>query len=409
MNYRFLKVTSYYGSFLEYFYNRYPDILSKSFDEHLKLLLSGGFGWGNFFQLNLNKLGNEAHEMVYNADKLQFAWTRENNTKLYSKEEIFLNQLKKIKPEILFLQDVSPFSRDYLNRIRAEVPSIKKIIGWLCSPFGAEQIKTLASCDFVFSCSELFISRLKSEGIKCYRLNHAFEKTLLPQIESDNTYSETDFLFVGSLFPGSELHDLRVEIIEGLLKEKINMKIYSQFHKIQRIFLKRKAYQFYQLLKRLKLESIYDISSATRRVADYKEVPRNMTLSPIFLKALDSTPIFGIEMLKAYSKAKLGFNYHGGVAGEYASNIRLFEVTGAGACLITDHKINISDFFIPDQEVITFKTADECIEKVKWLLNHPDKRKQIAQAGHHRTLSEHTFYNRTVELDSIIKSELSVV
>jgi len=139
----------------------------------------------------------------------------------------------------------------------------------------------------------------------------------------------------------------------------------------------------------------------------YREAPYNLKLSPKLLRTIDRKPIFGKEMLRAYAKAKVGFNYHGGVAEDYASNIRLFEVTGAGACLITDHKKNIADFFIPDKEVITFKTADDCIEKVKWLLDHPDERKQIAEAGHQRTLREHTFYNRAVELDSIIKRELN--
>ena len=31
-------------------------------------------------------------------------------------------------------------------------------------------------------------------------------------------------------------------------------------------------------------------------------------------------------------------------------NIRMFEATGVGSCLLTDHKQNLQDLFIPDEE-----------------------------------------------------------
>ncbi|MCK7527363.1 MAG: hypothetical protein MZV64_62045 [Ignavibacteriales bacterium] len=100
------------------------------------------------------------------------------------------------------------------------MPSIKLVVGWLCAPYTEENKKSLAACDFVFSCSEHFLAQLKSAGIKCYRLNHAFELSLLTQINEKNNYPNNDFLFVGSFFPGSELHDMRMKIIEKLLAEK---------------------------------------------------------------------------------------------------------------------------------------------------------------------------------------------
>lgn len=406
MNYKFLKVTSYYKSFLDHFYKSGKDIQSKNYEQHLNLLLDEAFGWGNFFQLNLNKLGNDAHEAILNADSLQTTWATENDLNLKTPEEIFFQQVKKIKPDVLFLQDVSPFDIEYLNRVRNEVKSVKLIIGWLCAPYTKENLKTLASCDFVCSCSELFINQLKNQGIKCYRLNHAFETSLLPRIENCD-YLETDFLFVGSFFPGSELHDERVQVIEALLAEQINMRIFTQLPKVSRVFIRNLAYQIYQQLKKIKLESIYNVTSVTKKIARYKEAPHAFSLSANFIKAVENKPVFGIEMLKAFSKAKLGFNSHGGVAGDYACNIRLFEVTGVGSCLVTDHKKNISDFFIPDKEIVTYNSVEECVEKTKWLLNHPNELNEIAVAGQKRTLSDHTFYNRAVELDNIIKKELA--
>jgi len=105
---------------------------------------------------------------------------------------------------------------------------------------------------------------------------------------------------------------------------------------------------------------------------------------------------------------KIGFNSHGEIAGEYAANVRLFEVTGAGSCLITDWKKNLDTFFEIDKEVVTYKSTEECIEKVQWLINHPEERKEIAKAGQKRTLRDHTFKQRAEQLNSIIQKELSI-
>ena len=71
MNYRFLKVTSYYASFFDYFYLKYPDDQSKTFAEHLNLMLNERFGWGNYFKINLEKLGNETNKIIYKANSFK--------------------------------------------------------------------------------------------------------------------------------------------------------------------------------------------------------------------------------------------------------------------------------------------------------------------------------------------------
>jgi spore maturation protein CgeB len=111
-------------------------------------------------------------------------------------------------------------------------------------------------------------------------------------------------------------------------------------------------------------------------------------------------------MLNKIAGYKIGINIHGGVAEEYAANIRMFEVTGAGSCLVTDHKTNIHDLFEPDKEIVTYRSTEECIEKIKWLLNNPSTLQEIARAGQERTFKEHTVENRVGYLDEIIRQHL---
>jgi spore maturation protein CgeB len=86
----------------------------------------------------------------------------------------------------------------------------------------------------------------------------------------------------------------------------------------------------------------------------------------------------------------------------------MFEATGVGTCLLTDWKEHIADLFEPDEEVVTYKSAEECIEKAKWLLENPAERERIAKAGQKRTLRDHTFENRVELFDAIIKKQLAL-
>jgi len=56
--------------------------------------------------------------------------------------------------------------------------------------------------------------------------------------------------------------------------------------------------------------------------------------------------------------------------------------------------------------VVTYKTADECVEKISWLLDHPKEREDIARAGQARTLREHTFAQRALLLNEIIQKQM---
>ncbi len=73
-----------------------------------------------------------------------------------------------------------------------------------------------------------------------------------------------------------------------------------------------------------------------------------------------------------------------------------------GACLITDWKENLHTIFEPEEEVVTYCTANELIEKVKYLLANNRERLKIAKAGQERTLKEHNYHNRMKELLEIL-------
>jgi spore maturation protein CgeB len=117
-------------------------------------------------------------------------------------------------------------------------------------------------------------------------------------------------------------------------------------------------------------------------------------------------PVFGIDMFNLFMNSRVVLNFHIGIAGDYAGNMRMFEVTGVGSCLLTDNKKNMSDLFIPGSEVVVYDNDEDCIHKINWLLDHDDERKSIAIAGQQKTLAYHTVANRCSSIVDIINNEL---
>jgi spore maturation protein CgeB len=77
-----------------------------------------------------------------------------------------------------------------------------------------------------------------------------------------------------------------------------------------------------------------------------------------------------------------------------------------GACLVTEHARNISELFEPQKEVVTYESTEDCVAKIRHLLSNPDEARQIAAAGHARTLKDHTVLNRCRAISAEIQALL---
>ncbi|MDR3668251.1 MAG: glycosyltransferase [Ignavibacteriaceae bacterium] len=406
MNYRFVKVTSFYRDFLKRYYDQNSNIIDLSYDEQLAHLMDTGYSWADFYSKHLRQLGNEAYEIVANATPLQNTWAKEHgfsSTGLH----IVLDQLKNLKPDVIMFQDSYNFNGDWIGELRKSVPSIKLVFGFGCSPFNNLHLIQFKAFDFMIVCSPRFSIEFQKSGLRVYTLLHAFEDSLLDKIEIDNPYPQIDFSFLGSFIPGSEGHTLRQQVVNQLIKSKINLDIYAHILNIKPmdLFFRRSAYLSAQIMKGLKLDNAAKSIPGIKKAYFLCEMPQNpKNVSAI--RRIAKPPVYGIEMFKAISRSKIGFNMHGEAAGEYAANVRLFEITGVGSCMVTDWKKNLNEIFEIDKETVAFRSGDECIEKIKWLLEHPKERKEIAAAGQKRVLKDHTFKIRASQLNEIILKEL---
>ena len=68
----------------------------------------------------------------------------------------------------------------------------------------------------------------------------------------------------------------------------------------------------------------------------------------------------------------------------------MFESTGVGTCLLTEHSENISELFEPAKEILTYRSESELLNIIKEMLDQNERIKKIALAGQKKTLQNDT-------------------
>jgi spore maturation protein CgeB len=403
---RLLKITTFYPSYLQYYYHKHPTLAAKSFAEQKAALDYDAFGWADYWTNALTPLGYDVMELTYNIEPMQRAWAREHSIRdsdSIGLKEILIAQIKKFQPEILWFDDSDV---NLLKQIRYEIPSIRLVLGWSGSAINKSNIWD--SVDVIISCAPEAVSHYLKAGFKAAHLNHGFDPRINERLIERP--KQNDFSFCGQLVRYSEFHVLREQMLEQLVMET-GLSIYSPSADYTRTddikaFLLAGIYSSFQLL--IKAGFPKSVLRATPIIGEATELhvrpvrPVNPKLKPFIKPA-----VFGLEMFQVLRDSKIVLNIHADSSPTHASNMRLFEITGVGACMVTDWKNNLSAMFEPDKEVIAYRSAEECIEKVKWLLDHHKEREEIAKAGMLRTFKEHTFSHRAAELDKIIKLSMN--
>jgi len=403
---RFIKVSSYYKPFLQHYYQSYPEIVSKSYQEQHQHLMDQGYGYSNFFPHYLEKNHSiQGHELIYNAQTLQKTWAKEHGSEL-SGNSLLLEQLNHHRPEILFIQNSIDFHESFIRKILDEVKSIKLLIGHCCTPYTSDNIKAFRHYHLILSCSETFLTQFSDQGITSQLFPHAIEASLIQKTgQPDEPLNE--IVFIGSLFYRKEFHSKRIAYIEEIFKDKLPLKIYGLLENDpwQVLKMKQSAYLLLKLFQALGFQHIRE-RERLQKVAQLKEMPGKSKYPEELIKNISQQQIFGLEMLKTISRYRIGFNLHAEVAGDYAANVRMFEVSGVGSLLVTDHKKNIESLFEPDREILTYRSKEECTEKLRWAIEHPKEARQIALAGQKRTMRDHSVEKRVEQLYEIIRKVL---
>jgi spore maturation protein CgeB len=400
MSFKIFSIGTFYQGNLDLFYINNPGTNDLSYDEHNRLLLNETTEFTGSYYRNFRILNTEMRSIIANDNRLQNKWAVENGLKKGDIQDIIFGQINAFQPDILLIENLSLVNRDWLENLRGRLKTLKLIIATHCAPFNSKVLNSLGGVDFVITCTPGIKSELEGMGVKSYLVYHGFDSGILERLgKSDNPITD-DFIFSGSLISGGSFHSQRTKLIDDIISEGIDIGLYVNLEKEYRIKAKQTIFLFSRFLKSVGMGSITE----RYRIFDYGSSWVDGYSDS--LKAHKKAPLFGMEMFKLFLHSKVVLNYHIGMAGDYAGNMRMFEVTGIGSCLLTDNKKNINELFEQGAEVITYDNSTDCIEKVKWLLEHENERKSIAEAGQARTLRSHTVMERCKEILDIVNSEL---
>lgn len=398
MSYRLLHISTFYPDYFNKFKIIYKKNSNTTYDNLLRNILSDGCLWADFYEINFIKLGIDASIIIANADEIQMKWILEHGktnmvleliSAISSKninridnirKLIVREQIKEVKPDVLFIDDVFTYGGEWLNEIKEDFPFIRVYFGY-CGSFYSDDIShMLKPFDFIGCCTQWLKDMLEKDGKKATIINHAFESTILEKLQKLHNKNQ-EIVFVGSLFHGT--HDEREKLLCNMINANLPIVAYTN-----RLPLGLKG----RIRENIKLL----LKRTTKEV-----IQRKIAMESCLRKS-----IYGMEMYNVFQGSKVVFNSHGGKINIHAGNMRLFEVTGVATCILTDWKPNLKELFEIDYEVLTYKTDEECLEKARWILDHDKEREEIARAGQRRVLKEHTFYHRAQQMNQIIRNIL---
>lgn len=328
----------------------------------------------NAIVYELNKLdGIVADEIVINHTKLQKLWWIENGYEELAEPsllEILSKQISIFNPDVVFVNSSSLYFKD-LRKICSKNTYYIKWDGFI-----KPNLKENVQYNLVLTCLDSIAEKYRKIGANSEVLDFGFDNRVLDFL---NTKKEEPLNFVGNL---TSVHTERLQFLNSLIEAKLDLKLYL---------------------------GNYDqgINPFSRTIL--REILQNKRwkyLPEIFnIQRLNLGGSYGLTMYKTLNKAVSTLNFHGDEV-DKACNMRLFEATGLGTCLITDDKPGLDKFFKADEEVLVFKNENDLIDKVKYLQNNPEVAQKIGLAGQKRVFKEHLWSHRVIELLEIINRNI---
>jgi spore maturation protein CgeB len=389
---RILVLNADYPRFLAWFYRRQAGLERTSHATQMAARNASLFGVADFYSRNFAALGHPAAEIHVNNPWLQAAWAREHGIQVENPEPpgatgrkappawlqrlvtplkpilrplarkvglspkldpqaetILLAQIEEFRPDLVLNQDVFHVDTRLARRIKG--------VG---NPILIGQVGLVPSRGEDWSVYDLMISQLASIvqsfralGVRSEVCHLAFEPAILDALPAAPA-ADIDVSFVGTV---SADHQQRIALLMAVA-ERYNLKLWGNLP---------------------------------------QALPASSPLHRCF-----QGEVWGADMYQVLRRSRITLNSHIDLAGREAGNMRLFEATGVGTFLLTDHKDNLDTLFELNREVVAWRSIDDCLRAIDHYLRDDQTRAAIARAGQAKTLAQHTYRQRAAEILGLV-------
>ena len=400
-------LSSIYPAHAEKIYRDNPNLKDKSSDEQMEFIrwhaLSSFVRWNEM----LEKKGFRVNGFNHNLPKIANAWARENDFCPKTNQpilEIGIEKIKKFIPNIIFCFDPHSYLQNgFLKSLINSSPIKPKLIAWYGANCGDEEI--FRSYDLTLSNSKHLVNSLRKKDIKSDFLQHSFDPIILDKIIIPEKRINK-VAFFGNLDVTTGEFRERTKLLEGISKKTNLIDIYGDHIKPTR----KERSKHSLLLSRQRIsKSINKIVSNNRikNWSDEKNLPPTpWSLDKEFCSRIHP-PLYGQQMLQKLSSYRIALNYHNRHTGDYACNMRLFEATGLGCALITDHKSDLHEHFETEKEILSYKNKNELVGCIELLINDPNLANKLSVEAQSKTLNEFNTEKQILILLEILNQQLS--
>ncbi len=359
---------AFFDPFLQWYYQRNPGFELLSYSEQQQNILGEYFGNGASYLNHARKRGQDALIIISDCLPMQRRWAEEEDVAFDESDwrySIPLEQIKRFKPDIVYIGSMFNYYGDYLGRIKEHC---QRIVGWIACPIPRNT--SLQHFSLILSSHSGFVDNFRSQGVNSEVLPAAFDPDILDRLPDDMP-ADVPFSFVGSV---SSAHMERYHLLE-------------------------------QLVQRTPLE-LWGCGIVLRNWRDVVRgiIYRRSVINPLAPRYRSEA--YGLEMYRVLKRSRITLNSHIDVAGDWCGNMRMYEATGVGTLLLTDNKKNIERLFEPGVEVVTYDSVDDAAEKVRYYLEHENERARIAHSGQQRTLKSHSLTDNIDRMIGYFESTL---
>jgi hypothetical protein len=352
----------FYPAYLRKFYAANPDIAALPYAEQRDALLDDYFGWPPAVARRLAQRGHAVDIIIANAAPLQQAFARENNV-AWSMHDYALAiprvQVQRFQPDVLWTGSNFQYFGAYLRDLKRHC---RAVIAWTAAPLPLTL--DLGGIDCMLTSHANFAATFRSRGLRCEEILPCFEPRILDRLGALSR--DVSVSFLGGL---TWAHRERIAMVDALVRHT-SLAVWSAKPQI--------------------------FSRSAARPAFWRALWQAR-----HVLARTQPELYGMDLYRMLARSQLSLNVHAEVAGGLAGNMRLFEITGAGALLLTEQMPNLAGFLNPGTELVTYQGRDDLIDKVRHYLAHPAEAAAIAAAGQRRTLSMHSTLQRAEVLEGL--------
>lgn len=315
-----------------------------TFVQRRQTFLADRFGASHFLKPVLDA---EPDAFFTNGDDatLQHLWAHEHGLpNKVSLEDILLAQIEEHRTEVLYNIDPTRYSGDFMKRLPS---SVRRKLAWRAAPSpGAD----FTNYDLVVCNFPSILEGYRRAGWKAAWFSPAHD----PQMDSfaANYERPIDVLFVGGY---TRHHRKRAELLEAVAA--LGTPHTVAMH-LDRSRLTRLAEALPAWVPRLR---------AHRR--------------PEAIRAVSKSPVFGMDLYRTLSQAKVVFNGAIDMAGNDRGNMRCFESMGCGCALLSDVG-HYPDGMVAGRTMASYSDPSDAVAKLKQMLADATGTTALADAGH---------------------------